>query len=259
MKDEQRPGGWDDLRIDGTPGDSAALSRLLDAAAAPGVPAELAGEEAALAAFRAAAPAPVEDLAQETPAQEVPLPDDAHEHGLGRHGRERRGREQRGREQRGRGLGRPLGRRAVKVAVAVCALLSAGGVAVAAGTGTLPGAHPPQPPATRSPAPAQHSDRLVPGPGQGGVPSGRRPSTGPTSTGEPTPTPTPGVAKGRDKKQKRGHQGKNRGRSHQKKKKKAKRADKPSRTSRPEPGNGRGPRPRDPRPPRWNGASPAAP
>ncbi|MGI5166219.1 hypothetical protein ACQEU3_17855 [Spirillospora sp. CA-253888] len=154
MKDEQHPGGWDDLRIDGTPVDSAALSRLLAAASAPGSPSDLAGEDAALAAFRAAAPVP----AGEAAVPDGALPDRAAD-GIG------------GaapapgpRARRRRMRGRPLGKRAVKIAVAVCALLSAGGVAVAAGTGALPGAHPAEPPARRSPAPAQQDGRLRPGP-----------------------------------------------------------------------------------------------
>ncbi|MFI6514619.1 hypothetical protein ACIBF1_03560 [Spirillospora sp. NPDC050679] len=297
MKDEQHPGGWDDLRIDRASGDSAALSRLLAAAAAPGSPPELAGEDAALAAFRAAAPAPAEEGA----VPDGPLP--GHAAGGPGTGAGGRARGSGLRLARRPGRGRPIGKRAVKIAVAVCALLSAGGVAVAAGTGTLPGTEPSRPPATRSPAPAQQDGRLAPAPG-GGAPSRQGPATGPSGTGGATPGSTPkppsgeehGKGKDKDKdghgKEKdRGHKGGRHKGGHDDRDdgrpgnghgrpqgpKKPKHTDKPGKpdkpdrqptakplkTSRPKTENGRGPRPSEPRPSRRNAApsgaaSPAA-
>ncbi|MQY07467.1 hypothetical protein [Actinomadura macrotermitis] len=120
------------------------LAGLLADAAAPAPPGPVPGEDAAVAAFRAARPLPAR-------------------------------------------AARWGGRLAAKVTAVVCVTFAAGGVAVAAGTGNLPG---------QAPEPS-HGRRHTPAPGHGAG-SGRAPEPAPrprvTGTAPAGPPPSPGLA-----------------------------------------------------------------
>lgn len=140
------------------------VAHVLAAAAAPAVADELAGEEAALAAFREARLAPVPAV----PAPSAPV---------------------RRRSMATAALARAFSTKAVAVVLGATAL---GGVAVAAGTGNLPsalggGSEEPRPsllaPATASSAPVASS-------AADSGSSTRRPSTGPSTTGPSTTGPS---------------------------------------------------------------------
>ncbi|MFF1902232.1 hypothetical protein [Kitasatospora sp. NPDC058218] len=151
------------------------VAHVLAAAAAPAVADELAGEEAALAAFREARLAPVPAV----PAPSAPV---------------------RRRSMATAALARAFSTKAVAVVLGATAL---GGVAVAAGTGNLPsglggGSEEPRrsllAPATASSAPGASS--AAPGASSaapGGGPSTRRPSTGPSTAG-PSAGPSAGAS-----------------------------------------------------------------
>ncbi|MFE2725401.1 hypothetical protein [Kitasatospora sp. NPDC059327] len=154
-------------------GPEGQVARVLAAAAAPATAGELAGEEAALAAFREArlAPAPAEPA---VPAVPAPV---------------------RRRSMATAALARAFSTKAVAVVLGATAL---GGVAVAAGTGNLPsplggGAEEPRrpllAPATVSSAPAAAS--AAPEGTPDGTPSARRPGSGPATAG-----PSTGVSSG---------------------------------------------------------------
>jgi hypothetical protein len=127
------------------------LAELLSAASAPARPGELAGEEAAVAAFRSAVPA----------VAALPV---SHR----------------------RRSARPRWARLLTVKVGGAALvLAAGGVAVAAGTGVLPGPLVGTPPGVSSDQPAGPTRLGGPGATRSGAPAG------PAATAHPGPGATP--------------------------------------------------------------------
>lgn len=147
------------------------LAGLLAAASAPGRPDELTGEDAAVAAFRAASA----ERAREAAATRV-LPAAPHRRRVG-----------------GRGLKRLL---TVKAAVAALAAVSLGGVALAAGTGNLPGQTPshqhgtPHPKRSGNHGGSEESSGVDPA-----NPSGTH---GPTVSGSPSPSPGKPTEKGKE-------------------------------------------------------------
>ncbi|MEV0536545.1 hypothetical protein [Kitasatospora sp. NPDC050463] len=157
------------LLPDGGPG--GRVAHVLAAAAAPAVADELAGEEAALAAFREARLAPVPAV----PAPLAPV---------------------RRRSMATAALARAFSTKAVAVVLGATAL---GGVAVAAGTGNLPsplggGSEEPRrsllAPATASSTPGASSAA------PGGGPATQRPSTGPSTGGPSAGASTAGPSTG---------------------------------------------------------------
>ncbi|MEV4254754.1 hypothetical protein AB0J52_16515 [Spirillospora sp. NPDC049652] len=156
------------------------LTALLSAASAPGRPDELAGEDAAVAAFQSA----VAERSSEAVTTRV-LPAGA-------------GRPQVG----GRGLKRLL---TVKAALVALVAASLGGVALAASTGNLPGQTQEHPHPSPRLSPSRHHGG---GAGTSGVdpsdPSTPSGTHGPTAPGSPSPTTGQPAEKGKNGK---GHQG----------------------------------------------------
>ncbi|WP_026412496.1 hypothetical protein [Actinomadura oligospora] len=161
------------------PGVADPLTAMLSAASAPGRPDELSGEDAAVAAFRSSFAAPASASATAPVAAATHEPPAAS-------GRHRSGR---------RGLKRLL---TVKVVIASLVAASLGGVALAAGTGNLPG----QTPARSHPSPHPKTSRNHGGTEQT---SGADPSDPSSPSGTHGPTvpgssaPSTGKPSGKDK------------------------------------------------------------
>ncbi|WP_067450987.1 hypothetical protein [Actinomadura macra] len=206
----------DDLSGGSAADEFARLREVLAAAAAPARPEELTGEDAAVAAFLAARPA--------RPVQAA-----------GALGSSRRARSH---VRRLAALPRVM---VVKILVGVAILVASGGVAVAAGTGHLPGQDP-------TPAPTHRSPKIG---GNGGTSPVPGPSIVPGPLRPPSPTRTP-KAKAKKKGDKRsGHEKKPRKPRKPEEPKKPREPTKPEKPVRPPPGYGS--EPGEDEPPNYGG------